>query len=106
MSGGLLCGQVAFEGVAYLPLFVSGSYFWFASMGHLEGGIACSIEPEVKIVEEVVCDWYGVDGGVFEGVVDEGVLLEECVGEGGDFALLDLAVPFLQDIDEEVELVV
>ena len=75
-------------------------------MGHLESGVTCSIEPEEEVVEEVVCDWYDMDGGVFEGVVNEGVLLEEGIGEGQDFALLDLPVPLLQDIDEEVELVV
>lgn len=79
MNGGLLCGQVAFEGVANLPLLVSGFGLRLASIGHLESGIACPVEPEEEIVEEVVCDWYCVDGGVFEGVVNEGVFLEECV---------------------------
>ncbi len=75
-------------------------------MCHLEGGVASAIEPEEETGEEVVGEGDGVDGGVFEGVVDEGVLLEEGVGEGGDFSLLDLAVPLLEDVDEEVELIV
>jgi hypothetical protein len=105
MGRGLLCGQVAFEGVAYIPLFVRFG-LRLASVGHLEGSVAGSIKPKEEVIKEMVCDWYGMDSGVFEGVVDEGVLLEERVGEGGDFALLNLAVPLLQDIDEEVELVV
>jgi hypothetical protein len=106
VRGGLLCGQIALEGVADLPLVVGGTGFLLACVGHLEGGVAGTIEPEEEAGEEVVGEGEGVDGGVLEGVVDEGVLLEEGVREGGDLVLLDLPVPLLQDVDEEVKLVV
>lgn len=47
-----------------------------------------------------------MEGGGFEGVVDEGVLLEKSLWKSRNLSLLDFAVPLLKDVDKEVELVV
>jgi hypothetical protein len=75
-------------------------------MRHFERSIASPVEPEVKISKDMVCQARCLEGGVFECVEDEGIFLEKRLREGRDFCLLNLAVPLLENIYEEVELVV
>jgi hypothetical protein len=100
----LLSGEVGLEGVSDLPLLVVG--FGRGLGAVVEGGVAGGVEPAVELGEDVVCEGRGVEGGVAEGVEDEAVLAEERVGEGEYFLLENLAVPLLEDVDEEAELLV
>lgn len=104
MGAEVLGRQVGLEGVADLPLLVGGGGLRLG-LGHLDGGVAGAVEPLVELGEEVRGVGRGVEGCVFEGVVDEDVLPEEGLGEGGHLPLVHLAVPLLEDVDEEPELV-